>query len=156
MSEEKISFVTFEVDDLMLGIDIDRVQEIHRGAEVAFVPRLPEAIRGLINLRGHLVTVLDLRRLLRGEPTVVDENCVEVIVEVGGEAIGITAERLADVVDCDRSEIRPLPPHMNGPESRFFSGVVQQGEHLLVLLDVGRVLDPEELAVTAEAAGSGN
>jgi purine-binding chemotaxis protein CheW len=155
MSEQKISYVTFQVDDLLLGIDIDKVQEIHRGAEVAFVPRLPAAIRGLINLRGHLVTVIDLRTVLRGEPTTIDEECVEVIVNAGGEAIGITAERLADVVDCDVDDVRPLPPHMNGSESRFFHGVVQLGDQLLVLVDVARLLDPSELETAEESVAIG-
>ena len=95
--------------------------------------------------------MIDLRRVLRGEATTVDAEAVEVIIEETGEAIGVTAERLADVVDCNLSDVRPLPPHMNGTESRFFSGVVQLGSKLLVLLDVERLLSPEEIEA-AEAA----
>lgn len=142
------SFVSCRVGSTMLGIELSRVQEINRMVEATFVPRLPIEVRGLINLRGNLVTVLDLARFLENRTSVATRDSRNVIVEHHGERFGLLVDSVGDVVTSSQS-LETLPSHMDPQQARWFKGLVQLADNVMLALDVDAVL-----AAPTEAAGN--
>ena len=137
---QDVEFATFYVDNLLLGVDILQVEEINRHLALTPVPHAPECVQGVINLRGEVVTVVNLRTILglpRGEITKTTRN---VVVHGQGEQIGLVVDRIADVVKTRRDAIDPPPANVNGVDSRFFRGVYRLEKGLLVVLDVEEAL----------------
>lgn len=143
---ETISLVTCRVGNLTIGVEISQVREISRIASVTRVPTLPAAICGTMNLRGNLVTLLDLCQILNGAPSEDPSSGVSLIVYGEDEEIlGLVADSLRDVMSCARDAIQPTPPHMEPGRSRFLSGVVELEQDILLVLDLQTVLDPAQL-----------
>lgn len=142
-------FVVCGVGDLTLGVGLDRVQEINRLVDATQVPRAPEQVRGLVNLRGSLVTVLDLGMILHGVPIANGGDARTVIVEYGDERVGLLVDRVGDVVDCTEQALEPLPKHIGSQHGKWFNGLVQMERELLLVLDVDSVCEP--VAQKAEA-----
>jgi purine-binding chemotaxis protein CheW len=138
---EKVELVTFYVGDLLLGAEIRCVEEINRSLDWTPVPRAPHCVRGVMNLRGEVVTVLDLRTILgagQSETTAATRN---VIVNAEGERTGLLVDRIADVVEAQRSEIHAPPANLSGVQGRFLQGVYKLESQLLVVLDIPEVLN---------------
>ena len=133
-------YASFQVGDLLLGIDIRQVQEINRNLQITPVPHAPPAVRGVINLRGEVVTVIDLRTVLTLAPAEFSRTSRNVILKHEGEQIGILVDSVAEVITCQADEIDPLPENLGGPESVCFSGVYKSSQGLLVLLNVASTL----------------
>jgi purine-binding chemotaxis protein CheW len=129
-------FITFYLGDLLLGIDIHQVQEINRNLEMSPVPHAPAAVRGVINLRGEVVMVVDLREVLGLPQISLTSSNRNVIVKNGGEQIGLLVDRVADVVRAMTEELDPMPENLRGIDQRFFKSVYKLECGLLVILDV--------------------
>lgn len=142
------SYVSCRVGSTMLGIELSRVQEINRMVEATFVPRLPIEVRGLINLRGNLVTVLDLARFLEHRTSTPGRESRNVIVQHHGERFGLLVDAVGDVVTTTQAA-ETLPSHMDPQQARWFEGLVQLADHVMLVLDVDAVL-----AVPTETTGS--
>jgi len=136
----EVQFATFRVDDLLLGADIRQVEEINRHLEMTPVPHAPGCVRGVINLRGDVVTVVDLRQILGLGATELSATTRNVIVNSRDERIGLLVDRIGDVVILSSDEIDPPPPNLNGADVRLFRGVYRLDGELLVILDVEAVL----------------
>lgn len=145
-------FVSCKVGQLLLGIEIDRVQEINRMVDATFVPRAAPEVRGVINLRGNLVTVLDLARILDGGQTAAGDKSRNVIVDFGDERIGLVVGAVGDVLDCRDRHIEALPAHVERQHGRWFRGLVQFEHELMLILDVDAVAAVGESRL---AAGKG-
>lgn len=141
---EELEFATFYLGDLLAGIDIRQIQEIDRHLELTSIPHAPECVRGVTNLRGEVVTVLDLRTILQLDRVPLTRACRNVILDYHGEQIGLLVDRVADVVTVRSDEIEPPPANVGGIDSRFFKGVVKLNDDLLVLLDVQQSLETED------------
>lgn len=141
-------FVRCQLGSLSVGIDLDCVQEIIRHVEPTFVPLLPPHLRGLINLRGSLVAVVDLGAVVRGVPMAAADAARTVVVASGGEALGLAVDAVGDVVDVGGRPVEPLPSHLPAEQRRWFRGLVQTEAGLLLLLD----LDAVDRACGAAAA----
>ncbi|MCA8951523.1 MAG: chemotaxis protein CheW [Planctomycetes bacterium] len=138
--DETVSLVACRVGDIELGIELIRVQEINRLVEATFVPRLDPEIRGLINLRGSLVTVLDLGTILRGESVEVGRGTRNIIVELRGERYGLLVDEVGDVIEATAKPIESLPSHVESCEARWFAGLVQREDGVVLALDIDAVL----------------
>ena len=117
---------TFFVGDILLGLDISHVQEINRHLDVTAVPHSPSFVRGVINLRGEVVTVVDMRTILglpRGEVT---RDCRNVVIHSEGELIGLIVDQIADILTIPIREIDPPPANVDGVEGR--GGRAVEGE----------------------------
>ena len=133
-------YATFYVEDALLGVDIRTVQEINRNVELTHVPHAPPAVRGVMNLRGEVCTVIDLRAVF-GMPEREDSRTTRnIVVSSGGERIGLLVDRIADVVRAADNEIDSPPGNLNGIETRFFNGVHKLDNELLLVIDVEEVL----------------
>lgn len=136
----ELQFVSFIVGDLLLGVDIRRVREINRNWNLTTVPHAAPAVRGVINLRGDVVTIVDLRTVLALPAAETSRERRNIIVQTDGEQIGLLADRVADVIVVDADQIYPLPENLAGAEGDFFDGVFKLDHGLLVILDVERTL----------------
>lgn len=131
--------VCCRLGSMLVGIPLDRVQEINRLVEPTFVPLMEPYLRGVINLRGNLVTVLDLGVIVRGEPTSTSPKARTVVVEVGEEICGLCVDEVGDVVEVATADTEPLPSHLPAQQRRWFQGMVQLPQQLLLLLDVASI-----------------
>jgi len=136
-----MQFATFRVGDQLMGVDIRRIQEINRNPDTTPVPHAPEFLRGVINLRGDVATIIDLRAILGLTPAQITSATRNVIIETDGEPVGLLVDRIADVVTATPEEIEPPPANVHGLDGRFFQGVHKLDSELLVLVDVDAVLD---------------
>lgn len=131
--------VCCRLGSMLVGIPLDRVQEINRLVEPTFVPLMEPYLRGVINLRGNLVTVLDLGVIVRGEPTSTSPKARTVVVEVGEEICGLCVDEVGDVVEVAAADAEALPSHLPAQQRRWFQGMVQLPQQLLLLLDVASI-----------------
>lgn len=136
----EMQFASFHIGDLLLGVDIHQVREINRNLHISPVPHTPEAVRGVINLRGEVVTVIDLRRVLGLPPAEVTRATRNVIVNSEGERIGLLVDAVADVITCQAEDIDTLPENLSDLEQRLFAGVFKLEQGLLVVLKVEETL----------------
>ncbi|MBN1910154.1 MAG: chemotaxis protein CheW [Pirellulales bacterium] len=133
-------FATFYVADLLLGVNILQVEEINRHVTLTPVPHSPDYVRGVINLRGEVVTVVDLKAILGLPEGEITKDTRNVVVNSKGEQIGLLVDRIADVVKAPGDMIEPPPANLGGVDGRYFKGVVKLQHDLLVILDVESAL----------------
>jgi purine-binding chemotaxis protein CheW len=131
---------TFHLGDTMFGIDTLRVQEAIKIPDMTTVPRAQASILGVVNLRGRIVTIIDLNRKLGLELSPVTADSRLIIVSWADEQIGFLVDRIDDVIPIERSEISPSPSNVKGIQGQFFEGVHQSEKGLLVVLNVDAVL----------------
>jgi purine-binding chemotaxis protein CheW len=139
------------------GVDILKVQEIRGYEKVAPIPAAPDYVKGVINLRGAIVPVIDLRVKFRLGEVKYDQFTVVVILRLASRVIGVVVDGVSDVMALTASEVR-APPQLGAVvDASFISGVATQGERMVLLLDIEKLLSTGELNVLAratEAAGS--
>jgi purine-binding chemotaxis protein CheW len=136
----ELQFATFYVGHMLLGVDIRIVQEINRQSEITQVPHAPEYVRGVINLRGDVATVVDLRKILGLPDRRMDRETRNLIVHHRGEAIGLLVDRISDILTINDDEIKPPPTNVEGVDGRLMSGVCTLQSEIVVLLDIDEVL----------------
>lgn len=124
---------TFVVGDLYLGIDVQRVQEVLRQQVVTAVPLAPREIRGLINLRGQIVTAIDLRSRL-GLPAQDGAAPMNVILRSDDAPVSLLVDEIHDVVDVQDKAIEQPPSTLDAEKRKLVSGVIQLKERLLMVL----------------------
>jgi purine-binding chemotaxis protein CheW len=132
---------TLSVGDLLLGIDVAEVQEVLRSTSITPVPLAHPAIRGLINLRGQIVTAIDLRRRLGLDDA--DEAVEFTIMVLGtaGEPLALVVDSVGDVVEVEESTFEPPPKTLKGEARRMITGAYKLERTLLLILDLSVVLD---------------
>jgi purine-binding chemotaxis protein CheW len=139
MSDSK-QFCTFFINGLFFGIEVLKVQEVIRYQEMTSVPLAPSTIRGLINLRGQIVTAIDLRRRLelpaRGE----DQLPMNVVVRTDDGAVSLLVDEIGDVVEI-QDDVRERPPEtLRGVARELVTGVYKLKERLLLVLDTEKTV----------------
>lgn len=132
--------VLFESGNLLCGLDIAHVQEINKNIAVTIVHRAPESVRGVINLRGEIVTIVDLRTKFGFEPLVQDDETQIVIVRQGDENIGLMVDSVSDVVIADEKNIEQPPSNLAGVTGRFFKGIYKLEHSLVAILNIDELL----------------
>ena len=143
-SAQTMLIATFEVAGTLCGIDAMKVQEVVRIGRITRVHHAPERIVGIINLRGKILTVLDLGEALElGRLTPGPESRVFVI-ESQGEYIGLLTDHARDVVSCNPGDISPPPANIHGIQGRFFEGVYQAQSRLIAILNMQAVLTEQD------------
>lgn len=140
-------YLTFLLEGGQYGIEILRVQEIKGYSAVTPIPNTPRFIRGVINLRGTVVPVVDLRAKFSMEEAEYNKFTVIIVVTVGVKVIGLVVDAVSDVLEVPASEMRPAPELGAGVDTEFISGMVTLGERMTVLLDIERLLSDDEVAI---------
>ena len=135
-------YCTFRVDDLFFGVAVAEVQEVLRHQPMTPVPCADEAVRGLINLRGQIVTAVDLRVRLGLPPRPDDRPPMNVVVRCSGEVVSLLVDDIGDVLDAGgQSGSEPPPPNLPATIRAVVQGVRPLPEAILLVLDVHRALD---------------
>lgn len=146
-SDEALQMVSFTLGSEEFGIDILQVQEINRVAAVTRVPNAPVFVEGVINLRGKIVPVIDLRRRFRlpkGERT--DLTRI-IVVEREQKVVGFLVDSVRHVLHVPKSVVEPTPPMVGGVSSEYIIGIAKLDNSLLTLLDIEKILAHEEEVV---------
>lgn len=139
-------FLTFTLGEEEYGIDILKVQEIRGYSAITHIPNAPAHVRGIMNLRGTVVPVVDLRAKF-GMPAAESSKFTVIIVVMVGEKIaGLVVDAVSDVLNISQADVRPAPDLGARCDTRFISGVVSVADKLAVLLDIERLLTEEEVA----------
>jgi len=139
-SKETLQLATFYVGDLCLALEIDQIQEVLRGMSVTLVPHAPPEVTGVVNLRGEVTTVLDLRRLLNLPPTPPSSATRTLIVRSQEESIGLVVDRVGDICTVETRSIVPPPPNVASVDGRFFRGLSPRKSEIIVVLDLEETL----------------
>jgi purine-binding chemotaxis protein CheW len=132
---------SFKVEGAYFGVEVASVQEVVRHATVTRVPPAPPAVAGLLNLRGRIVPVVDLRVLLGMPRMSAPEQGIHVIVRDGDEPLSLLADSIADVRRAESPEIEALPATFGAPHTELIRGVARFGDDMLLVLDLEAVLD---------------
>jgi purine-binding chemotaxis protein CheW len=139
-------FLTFLLGADQYGVEILKVQEIRGYSAVTPIPNTPSHIKGVINLRGTVVPVVDLRAMFSMETTEYNKFTVIIVLTVGDKVIGLVVDAVSDVLDIPAAEMR-VPPDLGARvDTRFISGMATIGERMTVLLDIDRLLSEDEAA----------
>lgn len=136
-------YATFYVGDLLLGLPLSQVREIIRHQHVTNVPHAPPFVRGVINLRGEVVTVVDQATLLDLPQSEITGNSRTVIIQWDGDQVGLTVDRIADIISIPNSEITPPPANVNGADGRRFRGVYTTENQIVVILKLDELFNTQ-------------
>ncbi len=131
---------TFYLGETLIGIDTIHVQEITKVVQITRVPRAPEYIVGIINLRGRIVTVMDLGSKLEIDPLEIRTGSRIMIVGWQDEYVGLLVDRVAEVIPAEKQQIMQSPANVKGVQGKFFEGVYRYDDHLIAILDIDEVL----------------
>jgi purine-binding chemotaxis protein CheW len=134
-------FSTFFVADLFFGVDVLRVQEVLRFQQMTHVPKAPDVIEGLINLRGQIVTAIDLRRRLRLPPRAGNQLPTNLVVRTDDGAVSLLVDEIGDVLDMDASAYEQPPENLDPAARNIIRGVYKLKDRLLLVLDTERTVD---------------
>lgn len=141
-------FCTFYLDGLMFGVDLERVQEVIRYLEITEIPLAPEVISGLMNLRGQIVTGIDLRRRLDLPPRLGEKQPMNVVIRSVDGAVSLLVDDIGDVVEVTENSFERPPETLQGKVREVIVGVHKLDKRLM------HVLDTEQVCETVEASPS--
>lgn len=147
-------YLTFRLGDEQYGIDILRVQEIRSYEQPTRMAQAPEFIKGVINLRGVIVPIVDLRMKLHCERVEYTDFTVVIILDVGGTVLGLVVDAVADVVALKSEEIKPAPQFEAALDAAFMTGIAKVGERMLIIVDIEALLGGAELGLVKSLAAA--
>lgn len=152
-SHDVFHLVGFSVGGEEFCVDILKVQEIIRMVNITRMPNAPDYVEGIINIRGRVIPVIDLRKRFRlKEISDRDEARRIVVVDISGVTIGLMVDEVSQVWKLSEDQISPAPETVKGPGSECISGVGMLQDRLVVLLDLEKLLTEAELHGVAQAA----
>ena len=144
VSEQQL--VTFTLGHEEYGVDITKVREINRLVEITHVPKAPEFVEGLINLRGTVVPIIDLRKRFAIESAGDEKQHRIIVVDVHGRTIGVIVDSVSEVLNLSAENIDQVPDTISsGVNQQFLKGVGKIGDRLMLLLDLDSILSADEL-----------
>jgi purine-binding chemotaxis protein CheW len=144
-TSHSIELATFSIGEALFGIDILTVEEINKSQFVTYVPQAPDYVLGVMNLRGRIVTIIDLGQKLGLSPAVLSDASRNIIVHSHGESVGLFVDRVDDVVLLDWESVSPPPANVRGVQGKFLQGILKTERSLIAILSVDQVLDIEDL-----------
>lgn len=145
-------FLAFTLGREEYGIDILKVQEIRGYESVTQIANAPAYLKGVVNLRGTIVPIIDLRIKFQQEKVTYDQYTVVIIVDLNERTTGIVVDGVSDVLTLTPEQIKPTPQFTNGVETEYISGLGSVDTRMLILVDIEKLMATEELAAIAAAA----
>lgn len=151
--DQQLQLVTFGLGGEEFAVDILAVQEINRMMTLTRVPQSPPEVEGVINLRGKIIPVIDLRKRFSLERAQQSEQSRIVVVEVHGRVLGFIVDRVSEVLRISSKIVEPAPQMVCSVDSDFIAGVGKLQDRLLILLDLAKLFDPARVqSITAGSA----
>jgi len=157
---DRLQILSFVLDGDFFGMEISNIQEVLEYHKITSVPRTPDYMLGVINLRGQVVPVVDLRQyfgMTASEPTV--DSCIIIVeLEIEGEktALGLLADQVREVLELNADDVNPPPRLGNKIDNRFIYGVARHDDQFIILLKLHRIFSDAELMEVAEVLESGD
>ena len=137
-----IQFVSFAIGNEQYGVDIMAVREIKGWSEITCLPNQPDYVCGVLNLRGAIVPIVDLRcRFGQGRTETTPLNIV-IIVQIDERPVGLIGDRVLDIISVESGEIRPLPRTAQSMATTFLSGLVPRDDAMVALIDLTHIIEP--------------
>jgi purine-binding chemotaxis protein CheW len=143
--EDLLQLVSFNIGEEEFGVDILRVQEINRMTHVTRVPNAPDYVVGVINLRGKVIPIIDLRLRLGLPRKNYEKDTRIVVVEIDSKVLGFIVDSVNEVIRINKSIAEPPPPMVSGIESDFITAIGKLQDRLLILLDLHKVITIENM-----------
>ena len=145
-------FLSFTLGQESYAIDILKVQEIRGFETPTRIANTPDFIKGVINLRGHIVPIVDLRLKLGMDEARYDSTTVVIILNILKRVVGMVVDGVSDVVALAPGSIKPAPELGASLDTRYILGLATLGDQLLILVDIERLMGSQDMALLAEAA----
>lgn len=139
-----LQLVTFHIGDEEFGVEILKVQEIIRMMGITRVPKAPAFVEGVINLRGKVIPIIDLRKRFGMATQDHDKHTRIIVIEISNVIVGFVVDSVSEVLRIPSSTVEPPPAIISGIESEYISGVGKLSDRLLILLDLDRLLSKGE------------
>ena len=152
-SDHLIQLVTFKIGHEEFGVDILKVQEIIRMLAITKVPNAPAFVEGVINLRGKVIPVIDMRRRFGMAGAAHDSHTRVMVMDLQGQIIGFVVDAVSEVLRIQESTVEPPPAVVAGIGSEYMRGVGKLEDRLLILLDLDKLLTEQEMEHLAETRG---
>ena len=143
---ELLQLVSFNIGSEEFGVDILKVQEINRMVEITRVPQAPHYVEGVINLRGKVIPIVDLRKRFNMEDKEYDKNTRIVVVDISGNIMGMVVDSVSEVLRLPANTIEPPPEIVASINSEYIKGVAKLEDRLLIFLDLSKVIDVNEMS----------
>ena len=140
-------FLTFRLGDEEYGIDILRVQEIRSYAQPTRIANAPAFIKGVVNLRGVIVPIVDLRMKLGCASAEYNTFTVVIVLNVKGRVVGAVVDSVSDVLELSRDHIKPAPELNSSVDSNFITGIGSVGERMLILMDIEGLMSSADMGL---------
>lgn len=137
-------FVVFKLGNEEYGVPITQVKEINRLTATTKVPRSPIFVEGIINLRGQIIPIIDMKKRFDLPLTEYTGDARIIVIQVGSHTFGVEVDSVSEVLRINSSNIEPAPHIVCGIDSKYITGVAKVGERLLILLDLDKLLSDEE------------
>jgi purine-binding chemotaxis protein CheW len=163
-SEDVMQIVVFQVGGEEYGLDIRSITEVVRPLRITALPRMPEFVEGVINLRGVIIPVVDLRTRFelanitdnqRTMRMMITRGAVSGATGTGRELLGLVVDRADEVIQVPKHDIEPAPEAATGEQVDFITGMGKVGERLIIMLDITKILSQQERSALAEAGNAG-
>jgi purine-binding chemotaxis protein CheW len=143
-SGQTLHVVTFALGGEEYGVEIAQVQEINRMVTITAVPRTPEFVEGVINLRGRLIPIVDLRSRFGMERSERDKQTRIVVTEIANRRVGMVVDSVSEVLRIPVEKIEAAPELVSSAETQYIRGVGSVGDRLIILIDLGTVVSNAE------------
>ena len=144
-------FLTFTLGSEEYGLDILKVQEIRGYDAVTSIANMPEFIKGVVNLRGTIVPIVDLRIKFKMSEVVYDQFTVVIILNFGHRVVGIVVDSVSDVLTLKSEQVRAAPELSAALDTRYILGLGTVDERMLILVDIEKLMSSGEMALVDEA-----
>ncbi|MFN2449705.1 MAG: chemotaxis protein CheW [Candidatus Baltobacteraceae bacterium] len=148
---EMVQVVSFALGSEEYGVDISQVQEIIRMVEITHVPRAPHFMEGVINLRGQLIPIIDLRTRFGMPRTGKTKSTRIVVTEIGSKRVGIVVDGVSEVLNIPLEQVEKAPDMIAGVGTEYIQGVGKVADRLIILLDLTMVMSGDEKAALETA-----
>ncbi len=145
VGDELLQLVSFNIGPEEFGVDITKVQEINRMVDITKVPQAPAYVEGVINLRGKVIPIIDLRKRLGVAHQDNDKNTRIVVVDIDSHVMGLIVDSVSEVLRIPVSTIEPPPDIATGANAEYIQGVAKMDDRLLIFLDLSKVIDLESI-----------
>jgi purine-binding chemotaxis protein CheW len=159
-AEDSLQLVTFQVGTEEFGLDIRSIAEVVRPQHITSLPRMPEFIEGVINLRGAIIPVVDLRKRFGLEVATGPAKKARMLItrgavrgpgSAGSDLLGLVVDGVREVLHIPRQQIDPTPAAARGLQAEFIGGMGKIGDRLVILVDITKILSRQERQALAEA-----
>lgn len=141
--EEVLQFVTFTLNNEEYAVDILSVQEINRITEITKVPNSPAYVEGVVNLRGKVIPVINLRKKFGFEVKAIDDTSRIIIMDIRGTTYGVIVDSVSEVLRVQSSTVEPTPPMSSDANSKFIKGLAKLDDRLIILINIDNLIDEE-------------